>query len=77
MNKYAATRERLCIHGVPGTENSWEITRIKLSTFISDLSEQKLKSDDIYNTIVRSHRGGLGFSTHCYPLWYVSSHSCT
>ena len=51
-------RETLVIHGVPGTENSWENNRIKLSIFLADLSEQKLTSDIIYNSIIRSHRDG-------------------
>ena len=41
-------RETLVIHGVPGAENSWENTKNKLSAFISELSNHKLKCDKIY-----------------------------
>ena len=51
-------RETLFIHGVPGAENSWENTKNKLSAFILELSNHKLKCDEIYNAIVRAHRDG-------------------
>ena len=56
-------RETLIIHGIEGTERTWQETRIKLSKYISELSGNGINERDVYTSIVRAHRGGSGSKT--------------
>ena len=51
-------RETLIIHGIKGSETSWDATKKLLCSFLEELSEGVLNRNDIHYSIVRAHRGG-------------------
>ena len=50
-------RETLSINGISGNENTWKETKITLSKYIEELSDNILSVDSIKKQIVRAHRG--------------------
>ena len=58
-------QETLVIHGIKGTEKTWEETKNLLCGFLKDLSKNNLDPNHIYQSIVRAYRAGVMIFMWC------------